>query len=311
MNNIQGCDYLVLDISNLLYRCFYSQKNEDQETISGMAVHIALTTVNKYFKQYKPKKRVVMCFDRGSWRKEYTASEQCLSKKPYKGNRRQDMSPAQQLKWEQFKEHLVEFERLIEQYTTIVTLYCERLEADDLMAGFVQQHPNDNIIIVTADSDMAQLFKYENVDIVSPITDKPQSLSKFNNDPKYYLYQKCLRGDTTDNIQSAYPRLRTTRIEKSYNDPYDRANLMNEVWTDQNKTEYVVGDMFKENQILIDLEYQPDDIKQLIIETINTELSIQKKFSMFHILKFLTKYELNKIKDSIDLFIPMLSKRDL
>lgn len=309
MNNLQGCDYLVLDISNLLYRCFYSQKNEDEETISGMAIHIALTTVNKYFKQYKPKKRVVMCFDRGSWRKEFTANDSSL--KPYKGNRRQDMSPAQQHKWEQFKEHLIEFEKLIEANTTIVTLYCERLEADDLMAGFVQQHPNDNIVIVTADSDMAQLFKHPNVTIISPITDKPQSLSKFNNDPEYYLYQKCLRGDMTDNIQSAYPRLRTTRIEKSYLDPYDRANLMNEVWTDQNKVEHIVGDMFNKNQVLIDLEYQPEDIKQLIIETINTELTLNKKFSLFYILKFLTKYELNKIKDNIDLFIPMLSKRDL
>ena len=309
MNILQGCDYLVFDISNLLYRAFYSQKSEDTSTINGMAIHIALTTLNMYFKEYKPKKGVVMTFDRSSWRKEYTASESCVSKRPYKGNRRQNLTPLEQRKYQEFQQHLSEFESLIRLHTTILTLANDRLEADDLMAGFVQHHPSDDIVIVTADSDLAQLFKHSNVNIISPATNKPQTLAKFNNDPLYYLFQKCMRGDSTDNIQSAYPRLRTTRIEKAYSDSFEFANLMKETWKDQNGIEYVVESLFKENQILIDLEKQPDDIRELMIQTINNEKLHEKKFSMFHILKYLGKYELTKIKESIDLFVPMLSHR--
>lgn len=309
MINKTPCDYIVFDISNLLYRCFYSQKNEDEETISGLAVHSALTTLNKYYKQYKPAKRVVMCFDRGSWRKEYTNSDNCISGKPYKGNRRQDMTASQIQKWEAFKEHLKEFEQLIETHTTIITLYQDRLEADDLMAGFVQMHPDDNIVIITADSDLAQLLKFPKVNVISPITDKPHTLSKYNEDPEYYLYQKCMRGDPTDNIQSAYPRLRSTRIQKAYEDSFEHANLMNETWTDQNKREYIVKDLFNENRLLIDLSQQPDDIRELINQTIVNELDKQKHFSLFHFIKFLSKNDLKKIKENIDSFIPMISKK--
>ena len=202
----QGCEYLIFDISNLLYRSFYAQTGEDDTTLAGLACHMALMTLNKYYKQYRPKK-VVMAFDRSSWRKEYTAEHDYL--KPYKGNRRQDMTPAQQAKFERFKNHLAEFESLIIKHTTIITLWGDRLEADDLIAGFVQRPSEKNITIISADSDLAQLMKHENVTVVSPITDKIQTtLEKFENDPEYYLFHKCIRGDITDNVQSAYPRVR-------------------------------------------------------------------------------------------------------
>ena len=55
--------YLIFDISNILYRTFYANKGDDDITLAGLAQHAALTTLNKYFKEYKPNK-VVMTFDR-------------------------------------------------------------------------------------------------------------------------------------------------------------------------------------------------------------------------------------------------------
>lgn len=303
------CDYLLLDISNLLYRTFYAQTNEDDETLAGMAIHMALTTLNKYYKSYKPKK-VVMFFDRSSWRKEYTTTHDYL--KPYKGNRRKDMTPSQQEKYARYIEHINSFEQLITEHTTIMTLACSRLEADDLIAGFVQRFTEDSHIIITSDSDMAQLLKYDNVQLISPATDKPQSLSKYNDDPEYYLFHKCVRGDTADNIQSAYPRVRSTRIKEIYDnamegDGYKYVTFMKETWSDQLQRTFTVEQMFKHNQKLIDLELQPDDIRMLISDTLDEEMNTIKKFSYFHVLKFIGKYNLQRIKESIDIFIPMLS----
>ena len=301
--------YLCFDISNMLYRTFFAQKNEDDETLAGMASHMALTTLNKYYKKFKPDK-IVMCFDRSSWRKQYTADHPGL--KPYKGNRRNDMTAAQQAKYDRFLNHLTEFESLIIQRTTIIALVKEKLEADDLLAGFAQAHPNDEIIIISADSDLAQLMKHENVTLISPATDKSHDLSKFDSDPEYYVFQKCVRGDPTDNIQSAYPRVRSTKLKDVYEnhvngDGYGYITFMEEVWTDQNKVDHVVKDLFKHNEILINLEKQPPDIRVLIDSTINEELSKPRQFSYFHLLKFIGKYKLIKIKDNIDNFIPMLS----
>ena len=55
--------YMILDISNLLYRTYYANKNEDELTIAGLAQHQALLTLNKYFNLYSPDK-IVMAFDR-------------------------------------------------------------------------------------------------------------------------------------------------------------------------------------------------------------------------------------------------------
>ena len=271
---------------------------------------MALTTLNKYYKQFKPDK-VVMAFDRSSWRKVYTAERPQL--KPYKGNRRKDMSPAQQLKYERFMNHLAEFEQLIIKYTTITTLASDTLEADDPLAGFVQMHPEDDITVISADSDLAQLMKHTNVLLISPATDKEQAtLSKFDNDPEYYLFQKCIRGDSTDNIQSAYPRVRATRIKEVYEDAlsgdgYKFVTFMKETWTDHEQRTWTVEEMFKHNQILIDLEKQPTHIRELMEKTINEEKLTSKQFSYFHLLKFIGKYKLDRIKDNIENFIPMLS----
>lgn len=305
----QGCDYLLLDISNLLYRTFYAQTNEDDETLAGMAIHMALTTLNKYFKAYKPKK-VVMFFDRSSWRKEYTAVHDYL--KPYKGHRRKDMTQSQKDKYERYITHINEFEELITNHTTIMTLASPRLEADDLIAGFVQRFTESDHIIITSDSDMAQLLKYKNVQLISPATDKEQSLAKYDDDPEYYLFHKCIRGDTADNIQSAYPRVRSTRIREIYDnamdgDGYKYLTFMKETWVDQLQRTFTVEQMYKHNQHLIDLELQPNDIRALIESTIDSEMDTIKKFSYFHIVKFVGKYKLRRILESIETFVPMLS----
>lgn len=303
------CDWLVFDISNLLYRTFFVARNgEDDITLAGMATHSGLMTLNKYYKQFKPKKGVVMAFDRSSWRKEYTASDKCHpATKPYKGNRRKDMSPTQALKFEKFIDHLREFEKLITEHTGIIALAGEKLEADDCIAGFCQINQGDDVVIISADSDLLQLKRYTGVRVISPATDKEAQLDDYNQDPMFYLFQKCMKGDPTDNIQSAYPRLRMTRIEKAYHDPFERTQLMKETWRDEKNNDIVVEDMFKENQKLIDLERQPNDIRVAILTTVDEAMGRTHKFSMFHLLKFCNKYELKKIIEGIDQFIPMLS----
>lgn len=302
--------YLVFDISNLLYRTFFAHHTEDDITIAGLATHSALLVLNKYYREHKPHK-LVMAFDRQSWRKDYTASEESLTKKPYKGNRRQGMTPREKIKYDQFCKHLNEFECIIRDHTTVITLANESLEADDLIAGFVQMktlEPDNHITIISGDKDLIQLLGSRNVRLVDPASGKDRTLEEWNNDPEYFLFEKCLRGDIGDNVQSAYPRLRSTRIAKVYQNEFEKANLMNESWKGVDGTEYIVKHLFKENQILMDLRYQPDEIKLKIMTTILAALKNPGMFSYFHFMKFLGKYELKKVADQADQFVQMLSR---
>lgn len=299
--------YLLLDITNLLYRTFYVQTGEDDRTLAGLATHMALTMLNKYYKQYKPD-RVVMAFDRSSWRKLYTASELCVSKRPYKGDRRQDMSPSQEAKYALFLNHVAEFERLIIEHTTIVTLFGDNLEADDLIGGFVQLHPDDEITLISTDTDMLQLLSHPMLTIISPNTGKPVTLEDYDNDAEFYLFTKCFRGDPTDNIQSAFPRVYMTRLRKAYTDPYEMVQLMKETWVNERGETMLVEELYEENRLLIDLKCQPDNIRSRIDNTIMDAMALKRKFSYFHLMKFIGKYDLHKIGDSIDQYLPMLSR---
>lgn len=301
--------YLVFDMSNVMHRNYYANKDEPSELAAGLAAHSVLITMAKYYKMINPTK-IICVFDRSSWRKEYTASDQCLSKKPYKGNRRQNMTPGQQAKYASFKHHVKDFEQLITDHTSVVTLAKDRLEADDLIAGIAQTYGNEDneVVIISADSDLLQLVRYKNVSVISPITDKPQSLADYNGDPLYYLFQKEIRGDSSDNVASAFPRVRSTRIKAAYDDEYERVKLMKETWTNENGTEFVVEDLIKENELLIDLEKQPADIRILIDNTITEEMARKRQFSMFHMLRFAGKYKLKKIQESIDNYVHMLSR---
>lgn len=303
-----SCDYVIFDLNSVLHRTFFANKDEDEDALVGLAVHVGLTTLNKYFKMVNPRRKVIVAFDRSSWRKEYTASEKCLSQIPYKGNRRKDMTPTQAAKFERYINHVKELEKLITNHSTIVTLAGDGLEADDLIAGFCQIYNEEEIVVVSTDSDLWQLMKYPNVRCLSPATGEFASLKDYGDDANYYLFQKCIRGDMqSDNIRSAYPRVQTKRILKAYTDEYERVALMKETWTDQNGKVVLVEDAFKENQLLIDLEKQPNEIRMHIYNTVEESMNTKKKFSHFHIMRYLGKYELEKIADNMDQYIRLLS----
>lgn len=301
--------WLVFDTTNMLYRSFYAAKSETTDAINGLAVHTALTTLNKYYKKFTPTK-VVVAFDRHSWRKDFSADPARITKRPYKGNRRQDLTPGQQEKYAAFVAHCAQFEALITDHTTMTTLAGPSLEADDLIGGICQYHnaPHRRIIVISTDSDLWQLTQYQNVQIMSPATDKFQALDDFDNDPMYYVFSKCIRGDPTDNIMSAFPRVRQTVIKDAYTDAYKRTELMQSTWMLDGAT-VTVGDVFAENQVLISLAHQPDVIKTAVKDTILAALEKPKKFSLREFLRFLGQLQLKRIIDGIDNYVDLLGRK--
>lgn len=305
---------LCIDASNLLYRSFYANRNIEEEHLDGLVHYQFLLTLNKYYKKLKPTK-VILCFDKRNWRKEYTLSDKCISKKVYKGNRRQNMTQKQKELFELFMNCIQEFEEIIRVHTGIIVLSEELLEADDLMAGVAQKYSDSNkITIVTADKDMLQLLQYPNVEIISPASGKPMTLSEWDNDWEWFLFVKMFRGDTGDNVEKALPGVRKTRLKKAYEDDYELVQLLNETWErlsddgEENVT-FKVYDLYLENELLMNLSKQPEEIQELIHNTINESVSNPGAFSLFHFLKFCGKHNLKKLSERIQDYVPLLSQK--
>ena len=120
-----------------------------------------------------------------------------------------------------------------------------------------------------------------------------------------------MRGDTSDNVFSAYPGVRTkgtknkVGLTEAFEDRnskgYSWNNLMLQRWTDHEKKEHRVLDDYERNRRLIDLSHQPDTIKQIIQETIHTRTQESKDVSQvgIRLMKFCQLYDMKKIMDNI------------
>lgn len=283
----------------------------DAETMSAMGLHKALMSMNKFHKQFMPD-NVVCVFDNYSWRKEYTASDKCISIKKYKGNRRKDLTEKQVIQFQIFDDHIQYFKSILKEKTGILVLEKERLEADDIIAGFVAANPNDTHIVLTGDNDFLQLLKYDNVTIYDPIQDKAKSLEEYDFDANYFMFQKCFRGDSGDNVMSSYPRIRSDKIKKAYTDDYTLENILQHLFEveyfdesgELKSKKFKTLDVFNENLLLMDLDCQPDDIKQLITETV--QHTKRSRYNMIEFMKFCNSMGLKNISESLTTFTGLL-----
>jgi 5'-3' exonuclease len=220
--------------------------------------------------------------------------------------------------------------------TNCTVIRHPQLEADDLIAGWVQAHPNDNHVIISTDGDFAQLIapnckQYNGVSNTTIthegyFTDKgDRVIDKKTKEPKpaplpdFMLFEKCMRGDTSDNVFSAYPGVRKKGTKnkvgliEAYEDKttkgYNWNNMMLQRWTDHNGEEHRVLDDYNRNVVLCDLSAQPADIRDIINNTIaEVEPKDITQVGM-RLMKFCAKWDMQRVADQAQYFAPPLQAR--
>lgn len=324
--------YILVDSLNMFYRARHVVRGDDIETKIGMAYHIMFSAVNKAWKDFNGS-HVVFCFEGRSWRKDYY--------EPYKRNRkeaRDALTPREQEEDRAYFEAFDELKTFIEKRTNCTVLQHPVCEADDFIARFIQNHPNDEHVIISSDSDFYQLLapnvsQYNGItnqhirldgvydDKGKPVVDKKTKEHKQAGDPEYLLFEKCIRGDTSDNIFSAYPGVRKKGTKnkigllEAFDDKnskgYNWNNMMLQRWVDHLGEEHRVLDDYQRNVVLCDLTAQPEDIKNLITETIANAIAENKNIAQVgvRLVKFTSSYDLNKIVDQAQSYAEPLNAR--
>ena len=322
--------YLLVDTANTFFRGRHAA-NAQSDTWDrlGFAIHVTLASVNKAWRDQKAN-HVVFCLEGRSWRKDFYT--------PYKANRsvaRSAQTEEQQEEDQMFWDAFDELKDFLGEKTNCTVLQHSQLEADDLIAGFIQSHPNDEHTIVSSDTDYYQLLsptvqQYNGITDElhtingifdkkgKPVIDKKTKLPKTIPDPKYILFLKCVRGDPTDNVFSAYPGVRElgTKSKIGIKDAYDDRNkqgfnwnnFMLQRWTDHNDVEHKVLDDYQRNRTLIDLSAQPENIRAILNEAVESNsVALNRPMIGAHFLKFCGKYELKRLGDQAQAFAELLS----
>jgi 5'-3' exonuclease len=323
--------YILVDTANTFFRARHVVRGDTSEKV-GMAMHIILNSVKKAWQDFNGS-HVVFCLEGRSWRKDHY--------EPYKRNRtdaRAAHSPREAEEEKLFWETFDQFKDFVTSKTNCTVLQNPRLEADDLIAGFIQAHPDSDHVIISTDGDFAQLIapnvkQYNGVMEITTthegyfdakgkrIVDKKTKQIKAAPDPSWLLFEKCMRGDTSDNIFSAYPGVREkgtknkVGLREAFADRgtkgYSWNNLMLQRWTDHEGAEHKVLDDYNRNVVLCDLTAQPEEIKTIIKETINTEVSKGKNIPQVgvRLLKFCAEYDLQRISDNVQSYADPLNAR--
>jgi len=314
--------YILVDSLNMFYRARHVVRGDDIETKIGMAYHIMFSAINKAWRDFNGS-HVVFCFEGRSWRKDHY--------EPYKRNRkeaRDALTPREQEEDAKYFEAFDELKEFMEKRTNCTVLQNSVCEADDFIARFIQNHPKDDHVIISSDSDFYQLLapnvsQYNGItnqhirldgiynDKGKPVIDNKTKEQKVAGDPEWLLFEKCIRGDTSDNIFSAYPGARKKGTKnkvgllEAFADRngkgFDWNNFMLQKWVDHEGVEHRVLDDFNRNRELIDLTAQPDDIKKVLDESIVAQVQkVPISGVGIHFMKFCGKHDLKRISDQAE-----------
>lgn len=312
--------YILVDAANMFFRARHVvQRGADMNTKIGMSYHIMFNSINKVWREQQGS-HVVLCLEGRSWRKD--------AYEPYKNNRkvaRAALTEAEQEEDQAFWDAFDELKTFFEKRTNVTVLQHGECEADDFIARWIQNHPNDKHCIVSSDSDFYQLIN-ENVnqyngitgqlittegifnDKGKPVMDKKTKAPKELGDPAWLLFEKCIRGDTSDNVFSAFPGARKKGTKnkvgmmEAFADKdtkgFNWNNFMLQRWVDHNNEEHRVLEDYERNRQLIDLTMQPDHIKEKLDKAIVEQVQKEKKAQVgVHFMRFCGKWDMQRVVD--------------
>lgn len=314
--------YLIIDTQNLFMRIRHGISKGDTDIKFGMALHIIFNSIRKVWNQFDGS-HTVFCLEGRSWRKNIYL--------PYKANRKiaANLRTEQEVEDDKiFFEVMDDFIKFVSTKTNCTVLRHPEAEADDMISRWIALHPDDNHVIISSDSDFQQLIA-PNVKIYNGIAgllyshmgifDKDGNPAKNKQgkdlevpNPQWLLFEKCMRGDTGDNVMSAYPGVRTKKLQEAFQDMHSKGftwnNLMLSKWTDHEGKEHRVKDDYERNRLLIDLSQQPVDLIEKFDKTIvDSIVSVPRTQVGLALMRFCNLHGLIRIEKASAEYSPCLS----
>jgi len=266
----------------------------DEKQTTDLIRHATLSTIKSYKKKYgKDYGDVVICCDgRNYWRRQYFEH--------YKASRKKARD-ASELDWGLIFDTLSKIRDEIAQNFPYKVMHLEQCEADDIIAVLTQQTQefgfSENVMIVSSDKDFKQLHKFNNVKQYSPLLRKMITAKKSEIHENYITH--VVKGDTGDGIPNILSK-DNCFVTGDRQTPVSAKRLaefmekgIDACRNDEEKRNW------QRNQILVNFDYIPDDIKKVILDTY---LSIKPKGDKMAIMNYLIANRCRLLLDEIEEF---------
>lgn len=269
---------LVVDLNNVASNTRHgklknppSRRQKEPRVVEFLFKEV-LTNIVYTAKKVSAKSLVITADSKGSWRRDMVYPL-------YKLNREDDSY--EDIYYEETIKAVDMLCEFFQENTAAVVLKMPKVEADDIIATWCVNSDAENIIMST-DSDFVQLLQIPNTELYNYRYGKQDFIEV--EDPDFELFLKCIRGDKTDNVPSAFPRVRRTRLLKCWEDDLEMLNLLNE-----KVDESVVGDLLERNMALISLFHIPQSVTDQITSTISEAMANTGKYDEMRVLRYFGK----------------------
>ena len=274
-------------VANVMMHLHMTKKDEPE---GSMVRHMILNSLRMYRTKFKEEYgELVLCYDsKHYWRRDIFPL--------YKYNRKKGREESDK-NWDSIFEVLNQIRDELKEFFPYKFLEVYGAEADDIIAVLCGelQYDNGKTLIVSGDKDFIQLQKYKNVSQYSPIT------KKFVNgeDPKRYLQEHILKGDSSDGIPNVLSP-DNTFADGLRQRPLGKKKI--NAWVDNDIHDVLPNDEairnYQRNLKLIDLDQSPKELFLQILKEYNEAPEGDRS----KLLNYFIQKRLNNLTESIGEF---------
>lgn len=259
---------ILIDNNQIMIANIFMLKKSNVDITTTTFLQAVLNNYRLYRNMFKREYgEIVICNDSiNCWRREDFPN--------YKANRRRQQKDSD-INWDSIHEHMNEIRDEVREHLPYKSIKVDRLEADDIIFSLVKRyHTQEKMMIVSGDKDFIQLQMYPNVYQYSPIQRVPIECS----DPKKYLFELTMRGDSADGIPNVLSdddtfiddEKRQTRLTSK------KLEIIFETKRQGKKLDDSIEKNIKRNENLIDLSKLPQKYFDEVIEQYEDQQTPQR-----------------------------------
>lgn len=248
---------------------------------------MVLNSLRSYIKQFKTKygEVVIACDNKKFWRRDFFPF--------YKANRKKDRDRSG-LDWNLIFDTLGKIRTELKENFPYKVIDVDGAEADDVIGVLAPRLlAAGPVLILSSDKDFVQLQKYDGIKQYSPI------LKRYieTNDPALYIREHILKGDRGDGIPNF---LSEDSVFVSGNRQKTINSKKLKEWLHMKPEEFCITEAllrgYKRNQMLVDLDFIPETLKQQIVDAYDNVLVANKS----NMLNYFIEKKLRNLIETLD-----------